>query len=232
MKTTVKVRGKVDVAHVKKRYQAGRDKSLEKVGVFTRQAAKKQLGSNGPLKVKSQPSWRKVGEKDGVPVVSATFRPPRPGKVTSWATRRNPGGFLRAAIIYERDDRRGSVVIGPASRAVWLNRIQEFGGSRPVNFMLLNRRPISRLRNGLTVPPNLTSGGRAGRRDARGRFLASGGGEAYVVTMTDAQFGRKSKSPVFKSVAGRVKQGRYMANGLAKVRPRIPKAFQNFVSGP
>lgn len=216
MKTTVKVRGKVNVAHVKKRYQAGRDKSLEKVGVFTRQSAKKQLGSNGPLKVKSQPRWRKVGEKDGVPVVSATFRPPRPGKVTSWATRRNPGGFLRAAIIYERDDRRGSVVIGPASRAVWLNRIQEFGGARPVNFVLLNRRPAAKLRNGLKVPPD----------------KASRNGTAYVVTMTDAQFGRKGRSPVFKSASGRVKPGRYMATGLAKVRPRIPKAFQNFVSGP
>jgi hypothetical protein len=71
-----------------------------------------------------------------------------------------------------------------------------------------------------------------GGRDARGRFLRGSGGVAWIVTRRDATTGRKSQAGEFKREAGKVKPGRYMANGLDKVRPKIPKAFANFVSGP
>lgn len=231
MKTTVKVRGKVDVAHVKKRYKAGRDKSLDRIGSFTMQAAKKQFLNKTP---KKKPQWRKVGDREGVPVLEVTFRQPTPGRVTSWKTGRGRAaqGFLRSSIRYERDDRRGSVVIGPAERTVWLNRIQEFGGARPVSYRFLSSRPIRKLKSGDVVPRSLGAGGGVGGRDARGRFLKGQGGLAYVVTRRDALTGRRTKSGEFKREAGRVKPGRYMATGLDKVRPKIPKAFQNFVSGP
>lgn len=232
MKTTVKVRAKVNTAHIKKRYKAGRDKSLDRVGTFTMQAAKKQFLNKAP---KKKPEWRRIGERDGVPVLEISFRPPTVGRVTSWKTGkgRAANGFLRSSVRYERDDRRGSVVIGPAERAVWLNRIQEFGGSRAVSYRYLNKSPTDKLRRGgHAVPPGMGMGGRSGGRDSRGRFLKGSGGVAWIVTKRDAMTGRKGKGGEFKREAGKVKPGRYMAKGLDKVRPRIPKAFTNFVSGP
>jgi len=232
VKVTTKVRGKINAGHVKKRYQAGRDKSLDRIGSFTMQAAKKQFLNKAP---KKKPEWRRIGERDGVPVLEVSFRPPTAGRVTSWKTGkgRAANGFLRSSVRYERDDRRGSVVIGPAERAVWLNRIQEFGGSRPVSYRYLTKAPTDKLRRGgHAVPPGLGMGGRSGGRDGRGRFLKGSGGVAWIVTRRDAITGKKSKAGEFKREAGKVKPGRYMANGLDKVRPRIPKAFANFVKGP
>lgn len=232
MKVTTKVRGKINAGHVKKRYQAGRDKSLDRIGSFTMQAAKKQFLNKAP---KKKPEWRRIGERDGVPVLEVSFRPPTAGRVTSWKTGkgRAANGFLRSSVRYERDNRRGSVVIGPAERSVWLNRIQEFGGSRPVSYRYLTKAPTDKLRRGgHAVPPGLGMGGRSGGRDARGRFLKGSGGVAWIVTRRDAITGKKSKAGEFKREAGKVKPGRYMANGLDKVRPRIPKAFANFVKGP
>lgn len=71
------------------------------------------------------------------------------------------------------------------------------------------------------------------RRNKRGRFMKGRNPQAYVVMRRDAATGRNGGSTgEFKREAGKVKPGRYMANGLAKVRPRIPKAFANFVQGP
>jgi hypothetical protein len=210
MRTTVKVRGKINAGHVKKRYQAGRDKALDRIGAFTMQAAKKQFLNKTP---KKKPEWRRVGERDGVPVLEISFRPPTAGRVTSWKTGkgRAANGFLRSSVRYERDDRRGSVVIGPAERAVWLNRIQEFGGSRPVAYRYLTKAPTDKLRkSGHAVP----------------------GGVAWIVTRRDAMTGRKSQAGEFKREAGKVKPGRYMAKGLDKVRPKIPLRFQGFIQGP
>jgi hypothetical protein len=232
MKTTVKVRSKVNVPHIKKRYQAGRNKSLDRIGVFTMQSAKKQFLNRQP---KKKPEWRRVGEQDGIPVLEVTFRPPTPGRVTSWKTGRGRAakGFLRGSVRYERDDRKGSVVIGPAERTVWLNRIQEFGGSRPVQYRYLSRQPLKdKLKSGHAIPQGMGRGSKRGGRDGRGRFLKGTGGEAYVVMRKDAQTGRRSKAGTFKTDRGRVKPGRYMSQGLAKVRTRIPQAFKNFVSGP
>ena len=75
-------------------------------------------------------------------------------------------------------------------------------------------------------------GGRGGGRDGRGRFLKGSGGVAWIVARRDAMTGKKSKAGEFKREAGRVKPGRYMSKGLEQVRPKIPKAFTNFVSGP
>jgi hypothetical protein len=235
MKTTVKVRAKVNTAHVKKRFKAGRDKSLDRIGSFTMQSARKRFLNPGPRK---KPQWRKVGEQNGIPVLEVTFRPPTAGRVTSWKTGKGRAaeGFLRSSIFYERDDNRGSVVIGPNERrVVWLNRIQEFGGSRAVVYQYLARRPIERLKDqagGHKVPPDMGRKTGSQRRNRRGRFMRGRNPEAYVVMRKDAQTGKRTKAGVFKTDRGKVKPGRYMAQGLDKVRPRIPKAFANFVSGP
>jgi len=208
---TAKVRGRINAGHVKKRYTAGRDKSLDRIGVFTRDSAKKQFLNKAP---KKKPLWRRVGEKDGVPVMEASFRPPTPGRVTSWKTGKGRAarGFLRASVRYERDDRRGSVVIGPdEARVVWLNQIQEFGGSRTVSYQYVSKRKIKRLKTSQKVP------------------VSDG---AYVVVRRDATTGKRTKAGEYKRAGGRVKPGRYMAKGLDKVRPRIPNAFKDFVSGP
>jgi len=231
MKTTVRVRGKVNTAHVKKRYQAGRNKSLDRIGSFTMQSAKKQFLNKQP---KKKPEWRRVGEQNGIPVLEVTFRPPTTGRVTSWKTGRGraANGFLRGSVRYDRDDRKGSVVIGPAERTVWLNRIQEFGGSRAVAYRYLSRSPVKQLKGGHAIPQGMGRGSKRGGRDAGGRFLKGTGGEAYVVMRKDAQTGKRTKAGVFKTESGKVKPGRYMSKGLDKVRPRIPQAFRNFVSGP
>ena len=231
MRTTVKVRAKVNTAHVKKRYQAGRNKSLDRIGSFTMQSAKKQFLNKQP---KKKPEWRRVGEQNGIPVLEVVFRPPTAGRVTSWKTGRGraANGFLRGSVRYERDDRKGSVVIGPAERTVWLNRIQEFGGSRTVAYRYLSRSPVEKLKGGHAIPQGMGRGSRRGGRDAKGRFLKGTGGEAYVVMRRDTQTGKRTKAGVFKTERGKVKPGRYMAKGLDKVRPKIPKTFQNFVSGP
>ena len=231
MQTTVKVRAKVNTAHVKRRYQAGRNKSLDRIGSFTMQSAKKQFLNKQP---KKKPEWRRVGEQNGIPVLEVTFRPPTTGRVTSWKTGRGRAadGFLRGSVRYDRDDRKGSVVIGPAERTVWLNRIQEFGGSRAVAYRYLSRSPVKQLKGGNAIPQGMGRGSKRGGRDAKGRFLKGTGGEAYVVMRKDAQTGKRTKAGVFKTESGKVKPGRYMAQGLDKVRQRIPKAFANFVSGP
>jgi hypothetical protein len=231
VQVNTKVRAKVNTAHIKKRYQAGRDKSLDRIGSFTMQAAKKQFLNKTP---KKKPQWRKIGEREGTPVLEVTFRPPTPGRVTSWKTGRGRGarGFLRSSIRYDRDNRRGSVLIGPAERSVWLNKIQEFGGRRPVAYRYLTKRPVDRLKNGAMVPQGMGRGGSSGGRDSQGRFLRGSGGVAYVVVKRDAATGKKNRAGAFKVEPGKVKSGQYMAKGLDKVRAKIPKAFANSVQGP
>lgn len=212
MKTTVKVRGKVDVAHVKKRYKAGSNKVLDKLGSFTRQRAKKQFLNRGP---KKKPQWRKIGQRDGIPVVDMTFRPPTANRITSWKTGKGKAakGFLRSSIIYERDDRRGSVVIGPSENTVWLNKLHEFGGSRPVAFRYVGRYPKREVKVG-------------------GKAFEVDGGRAYVVQRRDAVLGRKGKLPNYSVQPGKVRPARYMATAVKEMRPIIPREFRGFISGP
>jgi len=232
MKITSKLRVALKPGHVKKRYEAGRDKKLDRIGSFTMQSAKKQFLNKQP---KKKPTWTKVGERDGIPVLDVSFRPPTVGRVTSWKTGRGRAarGFLRGSVRYERDDRRGSVVIGPAENVTWLNKIQEFGGSRTVSYRYIAKRPVkNKLRNGHAIPPGMGAGGGVGGRDSRGRFLRGVGGLAYVVIRKDAMTGKRTKAGEFKRDNGRVKPGRYMQKGLDKVRQRIPQEFKGFISGP
>jgi hypothetical protein len=232
MRITTKLRVSLKTDHIKKRYKAGRDKSLDRIGSILRRAARDQMLNKTPKK--STTKWRRVGEQDGIPVAEVTFRNPTAGRVTSWKTGRGRAakGFLRSSIRYERDDAKGSVVIGPAENVVWLNKIQEFGGSRPVVWRFLSAAPIDKLKSGQAVPRDIIGGGGRGGRDGRGRFTRGSGGGAYVVIRTDAQTGRKTKAGTFKQESGKVKPGRYMAGGLKKIRTKIPKSFQNFIQGP
>lgn len=212
MRTTVKVRGKINAGHVKKRYQAGSNKVLDKLGSFTRQRAQKQFRSRD---VKKKPEFREIGKRDGIPVVDMTFRPPTQNRITSWKTGRGRSakGFLRSSIIYERDDRRGSVVIGPAENTVWLNRLHEFGGSRPVAFRYVGRKPKKTVQLG-------------------GTEVKVKGGPAYVVQRRDAILGRKGKLPNHSVKPGKVRPAKYMATAIKQMRPKIPREFRGFISGP
>jgi hypothetical protein len=116
-------------------------------------------------------------------------------------------------------------------RARWLNKIQEFGGSAPVEWRMLTRRPTDKLRNGLAVPRGMGRGGGVGGRDTKGRFLKGSGGVAYIVQRVDPAHTRR-RGEAIKRASQRVKKGRYMGGALDKQRPRIPKAFQNTISGP
>ena len=225
-----KVRVKINTRHVQKRYKAGRDKALERVGANMRRQAKKEFSGRSPRK---KPVWKKIGTKEGVPIVEASFREPRPGKVTSWKTRRNGGGFLRSAIEYRRDDAKGSVVIGPMPRAKWLNKIQEFGGAAPVAWRSITKRPTSRLKTGEPLPRRL--GIEMRYRDKKGRFASEKDriSLAWITTRIDpAHTNKRNAKPILKAVRQRVKKGRYMGGALDKQRPRIPKAFQNAITGP
>lgn len=216
MRTTVKVRGKINAGHVKRRYKAGSNKVLDKLGSFTRQRAKKQFSSRTPLNVRGKdPKWREIGRRDGIPVLDMTFRPPLPNKITSWKTGKGKAakGFLRSSIIYERDERRGSVVIGPAENTVWLNRLHEFGGSRPVAFRYVGRYPKREVKVG-------------------GKTFDVPDGRAYVVQRKDAQLGRKGKLPNHSVKPGKVWPAKYMATAIKQMRPIVPREFRGFMSGP
>lgn len=216
MRTTVKVRGKINAGHVKKRYQAGSNKVLDKLGSFTRQRAQKQFLNPQPLNAKGKnPKWREIGKRDGIPVMDMTFRPPTPNRITSWKTGKGKAakGFLRSSIIYERDDRRGSVVIGPSENTVWLNKLHEFGGSRPVAFRYVGRYPKREVKVG-------------------GKAFKVDGGQAYVVQRRDAVLGRKGKLPNHSVKPGKVRPAKYMATAIDQMRPKIPREFRGFISGP
>lgn len=234
MKIVTKIRKALKPGHVKKQYKAGRNKSLDRIGSFTRRSAQDQFLHR---KKKSKPTWTRVGEKSGIPVLEINFRPPTAGRVTSWKTGRGRAarGMLRSSVRYERDDRKGSVVIGPAQDVVWLNKIQEFGGSRSVSWQMLSRRPMEQLRpaaGGHKVPKPLGRLTGSRRRNKNGRLMAGRNPEAYVVMRRDAATGRKTSAGEFRRAPGKVKPGRYMAKGLNKVRPKIPAAFKNFIQGP
>ena len=234
MKVVTKIRALLKTGHVKKKYQAGRNKSLDRIGSFTRQAAKRQILNKRP---KKKPTWTKVGEQSGVPVLEVSFRPPTAGRVTSWKTGRGRAatGFLRSSIRYERDDRRESVVIGPAENVVWLNKIQEFGGSRAVSWQYLSKRPIERLKDkagGHKVPAALGRQSGSRRKNRRGRFMRGRNPEAIVVMRRDAATGKQSKAGQFRQTGGKVKPGRYMQKGLDAIRPKIPAQFKDFIAGP
>lgn len=205
-----------DTKKVERKYKAGRNKALDRVGSIVRRSARAQFSQRRPL---SKPVWKRVGEHEGLPLVSMSFGKSTPGKVTTW----KPRMFLRSRIFYERDDRKGSVVIGPDNKVVPVNTLQEFGGSREVKLVLLRPSPVTRLFQ-YQVPKSLVG---TQRRDRRGRFLQVG---AYVGMWHST--GKRVKGKVVRREPGRAPAGRYMEKGLAAKRAAIVPQFRNQIQGP
>lgn len=217
MQFKFRMRGlKLNTGKVKRKYQAGRNKALDKAGSMVRQSAKKQLSNR---KLLTKPVWKRVGEYQGVPLVSMSFQNSKPGKVTSWKPKR----FLHNRIRYARDDRRGSVVIGPDDKVVEVNTLHERGGSRPMKLVLIRSVPTDGVFQ-YQVPQSLL--GNQGR-DRRGRFLRQ---SAYIGMWHST--GKRVRGRVVRRDPGRAPAGRYMEKGLAAKRDRIAATFKDQISGP
>lgn len=247
---TAKVRTKFNLKHVRNKVSQGNRKSLEGAGVIVQRSARKQFSHRN---VKTKPTWSQAGTYRGRPVLAMEFRPPMPGKVTSWKNPRGRGatrtGFLRTLIRFEVDRGKESVVIGPTNEATWLNRLQEFGGSsRRVltriglyrnerggrdsqGRFLANTKSGGSLLSRFPPPAAMMTGGRSGGRDSRGRFKANIGRGAYVGLWVDPAHTRRRVFPLASS-PGSVKPGRYMAKGLAEKRARLAEQWRNRIAGP
>lgn len=206
---------KLDTKRLERKYRGGRDKALDRAGAIVRNSAKKQFSQRRPL---SKPVWKRVGDYEGVPLVSMSFAKSTPGKVTSW----RPKMFLRSRVRYERDDQKGSVVIGPDNKVVAVNTLHEFGGSREVKLVLVRPVPVDRLFQ-YQVPQTLLGASR-NRRDAWVRRAA------YVGMWHST--GKRVKGKVVRRDPGRAPAGRYMQKGLAAKRAAIVPQFRNQIQGP
>lgn len=251
MQVRAKVKGKINVRHIKKRTKEGTQKALHGAGVIVQRSARKQFSHRN---VKSNPQWSKVGERNGRTILAMDFRPPLAGKITSWKNPRGRGatrtGFLRTLINFEVDRRRDSVAIGPTNEAVWLNKLQEFGGSgqrvlRLVGRLsndaggrdsrgrfLKNKRSNNGILNKFAPPRSLLGSGTRGKRDSRGRFTANVGRGAYVGVWVDPVHTRRRKTVDLATKSGRVPPARFMAKGLAAKRDRLAAEWGNKISGP
>lgn len=210
-----KARVKIDRQRLEKKFKAGRNKALDRAGSLVRQSAKRQFSQRRLL---TKPIWKRVGEHEGMPLLSMSFQNSVPGKVTSWKPKR----FLYSKIFYARDDRRGSVVIGPDQKVAHVNTLHEFGGTREVKLVLVRPQPVARIFQ-YQVPASLTER----RRDSRGRFTKQA---AYVGIWHST--GKRAKGKVVRRDPGRAPAGRYMEKGLGKVRPKIVQQFRNQMRGP
>lgn len=207
-----RVRGlRMDTKRLERKYQAGRDKALDRAGAIVRNSAKKQFSQRQPLR---KPIWNRVGDHEGLPLVSMSFQNTAAGKVTSW----KPKKFLYSRIRYARDDRRGSVVIGPDAKVVDVNTLHERGGSKGVKLVLIRPVPVDRLFQ-YKVPGSMMGAKR------RRKGLA-----AYVGMWHST--GSRVKGKVVKRDPGRVPAGRYMEKGLAAKRNDIAPQFRNQIQGP
>jgi hypothetical protein len=203
MNTKVVTRFVSEIRRVNAAYDRGLQKALDRSGTITRRAARNQFSRRKP---KKRPVFQLVGDVDGVPLVSASFRPPRPGKVTSWRTARNPSGYLRSAIAYGKDMRRETVVIGPTDKAVTVNQLQEFGGPAARQLRLVTPTPVEEFA-GVRFPQ-----------------------PQYVGMWSDV--GTRRRGQVKRRRTVQVPAGRYMAKGLQKVTPDLPRQFQGLIQGP
>lgn len=206
---------KIDRRRLEQKFKAGRSKALDRAGSLVRQSAKKQFSQRRPL---TRPVWKRVGEHKGLPLVSMSFQNTAPGKVTSWRPKR----FLYSKIFYARDERKGSVVIGPDKKVVDINTLHEYGGSREVKLVLVRPVPVTRLFQ-YQVPGSLTQR----TRDTRGRFQKQ---YAYVGMWHST--GSRVRGQVVRRDPGRAPAGRYMENGLKRVRPKIVQQFRDQIRGP
>lgn len=238
MQPVVKVRGKINTAHVKRRVRKGTKEALPGAGVIVQRSARRQFLHRN---IKKKPQWKQVGERNGRPVLAMEFRPPTPGRVTSWKNPRGRGatktGFLRTLIRWEVDNSRESVAIGPTNEATWLNRLQEFGGSGQRVLRLIGRYPQRGKRKNKVLeqfpPPDaMVSGGRSGGRDRQGRFKRNLGRGAFVGIWVDPAHTRRRKTVDLASSTGRVPPGQYMTKGLSKVRDRLAEQWKNRIYGP
>ena len=235
MQVRARVKGKINVRHVKKRTKEGTQKALHGAGVIVQRSARKQFSHRT---VKSKPKWEKVGDKDGRPVLAMEFRPPIAGKITSWKNPRGRGatrtGFLRTLIRFEVDRRRDSVAIGPTNEAGWLNKLQEVGGSGQRVLRLIGRYPQRGKRKNALLekhePPASMLGGGSQRRDRRGRFARRG--RAYVGIWIDPVHTRRRPTVDLAKSSARVPPARFMAKGLAAKRERLAAEWGNKISGP
>lgn len=236
MRTTVKVRAKINRGHIKKKVSEGNRRSLPGAGVIVQRSARKQFSSRN---VKKTPRWSRVGSKDGRPVLAMEFRPPIPGKITSWKNPRGRGatktGFLRTLIRFEVDNRRESVVIGPTNEATWLNRLQEFGGTGRRVLKLIGRAPDRGQKNRLLQkfkPPSSMLTNERGPRQARdksGRFRR---GRAYVGIWIDPDHTRSRRGVSLASGSARVPPGRFMKKGLDAKRDQLARQWKDRIYGP
>lgn len=216
---TAKVRSRLRPQHVKTKLKGGANKALDRAGMMVRQSAKKQFSVRAYRK---KPIWKRVGDLDGYPLVSMSFQDSKEGKVTSW----KPRSFLRSKIMYARDDRKSSVVIGPDDKVKDVQILHERGGAKGVKLVLVRPTPTDRLFQ-YQVPASMLGGRRQGR-DARGRYLSNRA--AYVGRWVST--GKRVKGRVVARDPGRAPAGRYMEKGLAEKRNKIAEQFRNRISGP
>lgn len=208
---TVKTRTRLRTQHVKNKLKGGSNVALDKCGSMIRQSAKKQFSVRA---YKKKPTWKRVGDHNGLPLVSMSFQDSKPGKVTSW----KPKAFLRSKILYARDDRKTSVVIGPDDKVRNVQILHERGGSQGVKLVLIRDTPTDRLFQH-RVPSSMTGGGRSrkGRQAYIGRWVSTG---------------KRVKGQVVRRDPGRAPAGRFMEKGLAEKRNKIPDQFRNRIAGP
>ena len=227
-------KAKMNFAHVKKKVKKGNAKALDRAGVIVQRSSRKQFSHRN---VKAKPKWSLVGTKDGRPVLSMDFRPPIPGKITSWKNPRGRGatrtGFLRTLIRYAADNRRESVVIGPTDAATWLNKLQEFGGSAQRVLRMIGRYPTNPKRPNRVLeqfkPPASMLGSAGRRRSSRGWYASK---SAYVGVWVDPAHTRRRKTRDLATSPGKVPAGRFMKKGLAAKLPVLAKQWRGQISGP
>lgn len=218
---TAKVKSRLRPQHVRNKLKGGSNKALDRAGMMVRQSAKKQFSVRAYRK---KPIWKRVGNLDGYPLVSISFQESKPGKVTSW----KPRSFLRSKIMYARDDRKSSVVIGPDDKVRNVQILHERGGSQGMKLVLIRRTPTDRLFQ-YQVPASMV-GSKGLGRDSRGRYLSTGGRQAYVGRWVST--GKRVRGRVAARDPGRAPAGRFMEKGLAEKRSKIAEQFRNRISGP
>ena len=182
--------------------------ALQKAGLLVRRKTQRGIvGGSTPSgrRPRANPVFRVYGEKDGYPVVGAITRVPRDDKVSSWA----PKAFLRNDIQSDYDFSTKSVVIGP-SKKPWLNKLHEEGGSRTF-YVAIGRDPTPIYNNKKLKRSLMRKGPK--------------GWGAYVGYVTD-------RPRAFKIGQRKIKDRRYMENGLQAALSGIPAQFRDTIKGP
>lgn len=199
--------------------QATRD-ALKFAGMDTRRSIQRQMAHRTPatkpkfyVVKEGKPERRINGIRDArgrfqkrkmgggeTRLVAATYRMPKPDKVTTWKTSAHPKGFLDRSIESDWDDRTKSVVVG-AAKAQWLADLHDLGGEKTYSFMPISRetqRKFRDMRNG--ADPESTVYG----------FMYEGERKGALLTFT-------------RQIRGK----NFMEIGYFAVRGKILKKFQD-----